>query len=117
MKEKKFSCSLEELNSQGNDYVQTFTEPSMVEPCYNPSIVDMLMRPELACIHQGFYDNGDDVSDIDDNWNNDLQNIYEGSSVGKPSRKSDEVGKPSEDDEGAQSKPKETEPEPGPKED
>lgn len=43
--------------------------PSMVEPCYNPSIQDYLNNPSLVA-RKGLYDNGKDVpDDLPDPWN------------------------------------------------
>lgn len=49
-------------------YMEENTEPSMVEPCYNPSIRDYLMNPSLVA-KRGVYDEGEDVADdLPDNW-------------------------------------------------
>lgn len=42
--------------------------PSMVEPCYNPSIRDYLTNPTLVA-RNGIYDQGEEVEDdLPDNW-------------------------------------------------
>lgn len=42
--------------------------PSMVEPCYNPSIKDYLTNPTLVA-RNGIYDSGEEVDDdLPDNW-------------------------------------------------
>ena len=49
-------------------YLESNDEPSMVEPCYNPSIRDYLMNPSLVA-RKGLYDEGEDIDDdLPDNW-------------------------------------------------
>lgn len=49
-------------------YLEKNDEPSMVEPCYNPSIRDYLMNPSLVA-RKGLYDEGEDIDDdLPDNW-------------------------------------------------
>ena len=49
-------------------YLENNDEPSMVEPCYNPSIRDYLMNPSLVA-RKGLYDEGEDIDDdLPDNW-------------------------------------------------
>lgn len=51
-------------------------EPSMCEPCYNPSITDMLYNPQLMIQHfHPHYDDGEDVEHVDSSWEDDIQNI------------------------------------------
>lgn len=46
------------------------TLPSMVEPCYNPTITDYLQHPELIVKkRKPIYDDGEDISDdLPDTW-------------------------------------------------
>lgn len=49
--------------------------PSMVEPCYNPSIAEIVQNPNCLVKH-GIYDEGDDIPDnMDDNFSN--EPLYE----------------------------------------
>lgn len=50
-------------------YMEENDAPSMVEPCYNPTIRDYLTNPTLVARH-GIYDDGseDEVSELPDNW-------------------------------------------------
>lgn len=50
------------------DYREVNNEPSMVEPCYNPSIAEIVENPNCLVRH-GMYDEGDDLpDDMDDNF-------------------------------------------------
>lgn len=50
--------------------------PSMVEPCHNPTISEMLLHPELMVMRGGTYDEGDSLEDVPDDWSNDLQDTF-----------------------------------------
>lgn len=53
---------------RSSQYLEKNDEPSMVEPCYNPSIRDYLMNPSLVA-RKGLYDEGEDIDDdLPDNW-------------------------------------------------
>nr|QXN72807.1 MAG: hypothetical protein [Microvirus sp.] len=43
-------------------------EPSMVEPCFNPTIKDYLSNPALIA-RQGMFDDGEDIEELPDLWN------------------------------------------------
>lgn len=48
--------------------------PSMVEPCYNPSISEIVNNPNcLLRPRTPYYDDGDEIEYVESNWENDLQ--------------------------------------------
>lgn len=73
-------------------YLEKNDEPSMVEPCYNPSIRDYLMNPSLVA-RKGQYDEGEDIDDdLPDNWSD--EPIYsELPERAKPSQKEGKKGR------------------------
>ena len=74
-------------------YLENNDEPSMVEPCYNPSIRDYLMNPSLVA-RKGLYDEGEDIDDdLPDNWSD--EPIYsELPARAKPAKKAGKEGRP-----------------------
>lgn len=74
-------------------YLEKNDEPSMVEPCYNPSIRDYLMNPSLVA-RKGLYDEGEDIDDdLPDNWSD--EPIYsELPARAKSAQKADKKGRP-----------------------
>lgn len=53
-------------------YIETVDFPSMVEPCYCPTIGELLSDPQLMLrYNEPLFDKGDEISETDDPWDRD----------------------------------------------
>lgn len=87
--------------------------PSMVEPCHNLSIEELLRDYTRGITHterDAFYDDGDDVQEVQ--VYNDIAEL-ENSKPAMPAKTVDEVGKPSETSNTKQSEVEQVEDGPG----
>lgn len=107
--------NIEDINQEGLFTGEVNTLPSMVEPCHNPSISEMLLHPELMIQKRAHYDDGDSMEEVPDNWSNDIQTVFNEVSELSESKKqtppSTEPDMPKNDGEGGQPKVEPTEPE------
>lgn len=67
---------IEDINNEGLFAGEVNNLPSMVEPCHNPTISEMLLHPELMVMRGGTYDEGDSLDDVPDEWDNDIQETF-----------------------------------------
>lgn len=66
---------IEDINQEGLFTGEVNNLPSMVEPCHNPTISEMLLHPELMVTRRGTYDEGEELEEVPDSWNNDIQDF------------------------------------------
>ena len=68
--------NIEDINNEGLFTGEVNNLPSMVEPCHNPTISEMLLHPELMVMRSGSFDDGDSLEDVPDDWDNDIQATF-----------------------------------------
>lgn len=66
---------IEDINQEGLFTGEVNNLPSMVEPCHNPTISEMLLHPELMVMRGGTYDEGESLEEVSDSWDNDIQDF------------------------------------------
>lgn len=90
---------IEDINKEGLFTGEVNNLPSMVEPCHNPTISEMLLHPELMVMRGGKFDDGEDLTDVPDDWNNDIQDIFNEvtQNAGKKDVKSERPSSPAKD--------------------
>lgn len=67
--------NIEDINQEGLFTGEVNNLPSMVEPCHNPTISEMLLHPELMVTRGGSYDEGESLEEVPDSWDNDIQDF------------------------------------------
>lgn len=79
---------LEAKSRLSSTYIEIVDYPSMVEPCYCPTIGELLLHPDLMLkYNEPLFDDGDDISDVDSPWERDdlqQQSFDEGRPVYTP---------------------------------